>query len=250
MDHAGAVIGPLLAYALLATSVPLQQVFYWSIVPGMLVLLLLVFGVQSTAPAQILPVREPLQWRLLDVRLRGVILAAAALAFAAVPEVFVVLWASDAGLPIKWVPLLWAAASFAKMSIAMPAGMLSDRIGRIPVLIIGWSCRVLALLALAFAEAEGLWVWALFLAYSAALAISEPAERSVIGDHAPAQLRGTAFGLYHLASGLLVLPGAVAFGAIWQTWSASYAFAIAATITALAAGALLVMVRTDTTRAG
>jgi MFS family permease len=250
MDHAGAVIGPLLAYALLAARVPLQQVFYWSIVPGTMVLLLLFFGVQSSAPVQVASAREPLRWGLLNVQLRAVIVAAAALAFAAVPEVFVVLWARDAGLPIVWIPLLWAAASFAKMSIAMPAGILSDRIGRIPVLIIGWSFRVFALLALAFADAQGVWVWGLFLAYSGSLAISEPAERSVIGDHAPAHLRGTAFGLYHLAIGVLVLPGAILFGAIWQRWSATLAFFTAAVITALAAAALLLFVRLDTRRRG
>jgi len=245
MDHAGAVIGPLLAYALLAASVPLQHVFYWSIVPGMLVLLLLIFGVQSNAPTQVLATREPLRWRLLDVRLRAVIIAAAGLAFAAVPEVFVVLWAKDAGLKVVWIPLLWAAASLAKMLIALPAGILSDRIGRIPVLLIGWSCRVGALLALAFASANGVLVWMLFLAYSASLAIAEPAERSVIGDYAPASLRGTAFGLYHLASGVAVLPGALVFGFIWQSHSAAHAFAMAALITALAAVALLWFVRGD-----
>ncbi len=58
-------------------------------------------------------------------------------------------------------------------------------------------------------------MWLLFIAYAATLAVTEPAERSVIGDHAAAHERGTAYGLYHLASGLLVLPGAVIFGAIW-----------------------------------
>jgi MFS family permease len=204
---------------------------------------LLLFGIEGRAPVDASLAREPLRWRLLDVRLRAVILAAAALAFAAVPEVFIVLWANDAGLAIVWIPLVWAAASFAKMTIALPAGILSDRIGRIPVLILGWSCRVVALLALAFAKAEGVRVWVLFLAYSGSLAISEPAERSVIGDHAPAPLRGTAFGLYHMASGLLILPGAVVFGAIWQALSARYAFVAAATVTALAAAALLVFTR-------
>ena len=243
MDHAGAVIGPLLAYALLAANVPLQQVFYWSIVPGALVLLLLYFGVRSNAPVQVSTTREPLRWKLLDVRLRAVILVAAGLAFAAVPEVFVVLWANDAGLKIAWIPLLWAAASLAKMLIALPAGVLSDRIGRIPVLIIGWACRVVALLLLAFAHADGILVWLLFLTYSVSLAITEPAERSVIGDYAPANLRGTAFGMYHLASGVLVLPGAIMFGALWQSFSATCAFVTAAVITAIAAIALLRITR-------
>jgi len=246
MDHAGAVIGPLLAYALLAAKVPLQQVFYWSVVPGSLVLLLLIFGVRSLAPA-VLPdagaPREPLRWRLLDVRLRAMIATAAVLAFAAVPEVFIVLWAKDAGLAVVWIPLLWALASLGKMIVALPTGVLSDRIGRMPVLVAGLGCRVAILLVLATSAATGVWVWALFLGYSASLALTEASERSLIGDCAPLQFRGTAFGLYHLASGVFLLPGALLFGAVWEFASAKVAFAMAATITIVAATALTVIAR-------
>ena len=78
-------------------------------------------------------------------------------------------------------------------------------------------------------------MWVLFMAYSATLAVTEPAERSVIGDHAAPEERGTAFGLYHLASGLLVLPGAVIFGLIWQRFGSASAFAVSAVVTAAAA---------------
>ena len=79
----------------------------------------------------------------------------------------------------------------------------------------------------------------LFVAYAATLAVTEPAERSVIGDHAAEHERGTAYGLYHLASGLLVLPGAVLFGVIWQRFGSSAAFAAAAVVTACGAGWML-----------
>jgi MFS family permease len=150
-----------------------------------------------------------------------------------------VLWARQAGLQVVWVPLVWAAASMAKMLIAMPAGILSDRIGRLPLLLGGWTLRVLVLLLLAFAGPGKLGVWAMFIAYSATLAVTEPAERSVIGDHAAAEQRGTAFGLYHLASGLLALPGAVLFGLIWERFGSTTAFAVSALVTAAAAVLML-----------
>jgi hypothetical protein len=118
------------------------------------------------------------------------IAAAGWLALASVPEVFVVLWATQAGLAIKWVPLVWAAASLVKMVIALPAGVVSDRLGRTPVLLCGWATRVVVLLLLAFVQApSAVVVWALFVAYSATLAVTEPAERSLIGDHAAATER-------------------------------------------------------------
>ena len=170
------------------------------------------------------------------------IVAAGLLALASVPEVFVVLWARQAGLQVVWVPLVWAAASVAKMVIAMPAGILSDRVGRLPLLLGGWGLRVAVLSLLAFAGPGTLGVWVLFIAYSATLAITEPAERSVIGDHAAAEERGTAFGLYHLASGLLALPGAVLFGVIWERFGSPVAFTVSAVVTAVAAGLMLTLV--------
>ena len=234
MDHAGSVIGPLLAFALLAAQADLKHVFLASALPGVLVILLLVFGLPR-ARAQAVPTPPRFAWGELHGRLKAMIIAAGLLALASVPEVFVVLWATQAGLKVVWVPLVWAAASLAKMLIAMPAGILSDRVGRVPLLLGGWTLRVLVLLLLAFADPAGIGVWVLFMAYSATLAVTEPAERSVIGDHAAPEERGTAFGLYHLASGLLVLPGAVIFGLIWQRFGSTSAFAVSAVVTAAAA---------------
>jgi MFS family permease len=238
MDHAGAVVGPLLAFALLAAQADLQQVFMASAIPGALVILLLLFGLpahQAVAPAA--PPR--FHWRALHDRLRAMIVASGLLALASVPEVFVVLWATQNGMSVTWVPLVWAAASLAKMLVAMPAGILSDRQGRVPVLLGGWSARIAVLLALGFLAPGPFGVWALFIAYSATLAITEPAERSLIGDHADERERGTAYGLYHLVGGLLVLPGAVAFGALWQAFGSAVAFGAAAVVTGLAAAVML-----------
>jgi MFS family permease len=241
MDHAGAVIGPLAAFLLLRSDVPLNQVFYWSVIPGVCVLALIAFGVPRDAPRVFASRPPPLRWSALDRHVRAMVIAAGGLALAAVPEVFIVLWARDSGLEIVWVPLLWAAASLAKMLVAMPAGMLSDRIGRTTVLVSGWSSRVIILLAIALADAQGTAVWILFVVYSMSLAFTESAERSIIGDHARIGERGTAYGFYHLTSGLLILPGTVLFGTIWEQWSSSTAFIAAACVTAAAAFAMHAM---------
>ena len=244
MDHAGAVVGPLLAFGLLAMQADLQHVFLASAIPGALVLLLLVFGLP--AHQAVAPVPLPrFRWRALHGRLRGLVVASGLLAFASVPEVFVVLWATQAGMSVTWVPLVWAAASLAKMAIAMPAGTLSDRYGRIPLLLAGWSARIVVLLMLAFTQPGLAGIWLLFIAYSATLAVTEPAERSLIGDHAAENERGTAYGLYHLTGGLLVLPGAVMFGALWQGSGSATVFAVAALVTGVAGIVLLWFARPE-----
>ncbi len=246
MDHAGAVLGPLLAFLLLTLSVPLAQVFLWSIVPGLLVLLLLLRGLPTHQPVAVTIAAGRFRWSALDGRLRAMIVIAGMLAFASVPEAFVVLWAHDLGLAITHVPLVWAAASLAKTLIAWPAGALADRCGRTPVLVSGWLLRVGVLLALGWVPASGATIWLLFLGYAAVLALTEPAERSLVGDRAEPQQRGTAFGLYHLTSGLLVLPGALAFGALWELANPTLAFTVAAGVTLLAAVAMLAVITAST----
>lgn len=242
LDHGGAVLGPLMAFALLSWSVELQQVFLISVVPGMVVLLLLVFGLPPARSAYVAPVsRVPLHWRGLQPQLRALIIATGALALATTPEVFLVLWAQAHGLEIVWVPLLWAAASGVKMLVAMPAGYWSDRVGRLSVLILGWTARILILLALGLVASSDWLIWLLFLAYAGSLAFTEGAERALIGDYAPDSQRARAFGLYHMIAGILALPGAVLFGSLWQWFGESVAFLSAAALTLVSVLVLLLI---------
>lgn len=242
MDHAGAMVGPLLAFALLEIGLSMQHVFLCSVIPGIAVVALLGLGLRHppAPPPQTMP---PLRWRALDLRLRALILASGGLALANVPEAFLVLWASSRGLQVLWIPLIWAAAHAVKAAVAVPAGILSDRIGRLPVVFLGWCLRI-AVLALIAVLADGpLLVWTLFLSYGAALAFTEGAERALIGDFAPAQQKATAFGVYHLVGSLLALPGAALFGVLWQWLGVRTAFMTAAAITLIAAAALLIAAR-------
>ncbi len=234
LDHGGAVLGPLVAFGLLAAGTEVHEVFLWSVVPGIGVVMLVTLGIPADQPVAPRPA-APFHWRLLDRRLKGLIIASGVLALSAVPEVFIVLWAVAAGLPVAWVPLAWALASLAKMGVVLPAGMLSDRVGRFPVLFGGWALRIALLLLLASPPADGIWTWVLFAAYAVSLAATEAPERSLVGDTAPSALRGSAFGIYHLATGALMLPGALLFGVIWESLGSAAAFRTAAAITALGA---------------
>lgn len=243
MDHAGAMLGPLCAFLLLSGGLHMESVFLVSAVPGGMLILLLVLGLPTHTPAVAPATSAPLRWSALEPRLRGLIFATAGLALAAAPEAFLVLWAQQNGVAVAWVPLLWAAAHGAKTLVSAPAGILADRLGRLPILLLGWSCRVATLAALAFAANGPVIVWVLFLVYAAVLALTEGAERALISDLAPAAQKATAFGWYHMLAGLLALPGALFFGALWQWWGKTVAFGCAAILTAIATGALLAAYR-------
>ncbi len=235
MDHAGAMLGPLLAFGLLQWGMTMEHVFMAAIIPGGALIVLLVFGLKM--PPKVQPKHPParLHWKSLDARVKGLVLASGGLALATTPEAFLVLWANQGGISISWIPLLWAAASGVKSLVSGPAGALSDRFGRLRIVSIGWTVRVLLLIAFAWLPDGGIIVWVLFLGYAAALAFTEGAERALLGDFAPAEQQGTVFGLYHLLSGIMILPGAVLFGAVWQWLGMSSAFAMAALLTTIAA---------------
>jgi MFS-type transporter involved in bile tolerance (Atg22 family) len=169
------------------------------------------------------------------------IIATGGLSLATTPEVFLVLWAQGHGLDIVWVPLLWSAASAVKVIVALPGGYASDQFGRLPVLMVGWSFRIIILITLGLTATSEITIWILFLAYAGSLAITEGAERALIGDFAPEGQKATAFGLYHMTSGLFILPGAVMFGSLWQWFGESIAFITAAGLTTVSVIVLLML---------
>lgn len=242
MDHAGAMIGPIIAFVLLSAGAGLREVFWYSAIPGALLIALLVFGLPPQALSAPGP-RAPLKWSLLDRRLKGLVTASGGLALATTPEVFLVLWATNRGVDIATIPLVWAAASAVKMLVVAPAGSLSDRLGRLPVVVAGWSLRIALLIALAYAGANTWLVWSLFLAYGGSLALTEAAERSLVGEAAPRSHRATVFGIYHIVTGLLALPGALLFGVVWEVFGEQAAFLTAAGLTTIAAAGLGTLAR-------
>jgi len=241
LDHGGAMLGPLLAFGLLQWGMTMEHVFMAAIIPGGALILLLIFGLKVPPKVKLEHPPARLHWKGLDARVKGLVLASGGLALATTPEAFLVLWANQGGITVVWVPLLWAAASGVKALVSGPAGAMSDRYGRLLIVSIGWAVRVMLLIAFAWLPDGGITVWILFLGYAAALAFTEGAERALLGDFAPAEQQGTVFGLYHLLGGIMVLPGAVLFGAVWQWLGISSAFAIAAVLTAIAAITLRVL---------
>lgn len=236
MDHAGAMIGPLVAFVLLWYGVPLAMVFLVSAVPGVVLMGLLGAGLPPGAATAFPP---PLPYRgKLDNRLRGLVLAAGGLAFASVPDAFLVLWAVQGGLDDAQVPLVWAVAHLARSGVAQVGGRLSDAWGRLPVTLLGWMARVGMLVVLALAPPHRMAVWVLFVLYAATTAFTEGAERALIGDLAPADRKGTLFGFYHMIVGVLALPGALVFGLVWEHVGREAAFCLSAVLTATAAGVL------------
>lgn len=238
MDHAGAVLGPLVAALLLnAAGLPLRQVFLLSAIPALAVVAVLLLGVKEPVVRHPKPagVRGGLvPWRLLGPEYRRLLIAVLVFTLGNSTDAFLLFRLSEAGVPVAGVALLWSAHHVVKMIANYFGGRLSDRIGPRVMIRTGWLFYALIYLAFGWLSSMPLLI-AVFLAYGIYFGLTEPAERSWVASLAPANLRGTAFGWYHGAVGLAALPSSVIFGLLWQQWGPAAAFSTGALLAATGA---------------
>ncbi len=241
-DNAGAVVGPLLAFAFLHWGgLHLRTVFLLTAIPGALAVLMLLFGVREVPRAE-----PPRLERRLDFKTPlgrrfwaylGVLLL---FTLGNSTDAFLLLRAGQLGVAASMIPILWAMLHVVKSAASTPGGILSDRIGRRPLIVAGW--LVYAAVYFAFGRAGSAWhAWALFAVYGLYFGLTEGVEKALVTDLVPEDRRGAAFGWYNLALGIGALPASLLFGFLWDHWSSTRAFDFGALV-ALAAAAGLALV--------
>lgn len=240
MDNAGAVVGPLLAAALLGAGVAMQDIFLWSIVPAVVCVLL---ALMLREPP-VVPVADnaPFNWRLRDLPspLRRYLLVVALFSLGNSSNMFLLLRAHELGVPQAQVPLLWAAVSLVAALFATPLAGLSDRVGRVRMLLAGYVAYAVFYFTLGSVPVGVTALFLLFAFYGVFLAATEGVEKALVADLAPAEKRGTAFGWFNLVSGLMLLPASVVFGWLYEDLSPAVAFGFSGGCV-VAAGVLLVL---------
>ena len=242
MDHAGAVVGPLLAVLLLLyVTKDLRTIFWLSAIPGTLVMLCLVFFVRERPVEK--KSEQPLPWKagLPPARLVRVLAPLALFTLGNSSDLFLLLLAGEKQTSIYALPILWMALHVVKSATSFLGGRLVDRFGARPVIGAGWIWYALIYGGLAMASSQTAIV-ALVLLYGLYHGLTEGAEKALVAEIAPAEQRGTWFGWFHLTVGLLAFPASLVFGWIWQNWSSAAAFGSGAVL-ALAAALLLFALR-------
>jgi MFS family permease len=152
-------------------------------------------------------------------------------------DAFLILRAQDVGVAAVMIPIVYALFNLVSALTAIPAGSLSDRIGRRQAISIGWA--VYALTYLGFAVARQPWmIWALYAFYGLYYAFTEGAAKAMIADLVPDAGRGGAYGLYNASVGVMALPASVIAGALWTNVSSAAPFAFGAIVAAVAFVAL------------
>jgi MFS family permease len=240
MDNAGAVVGPLLAALLLGLGWSLREVILFAIVPAVLCLAMALMlkepGHDGPPPA-----KPPFSWRLqgLPPAFKRYLLVLALFTLGNSSNMFLLLRARELGLPEAQVPLAWAAVAFIAMLFSTPLSALSDRVGRLRLIVAGWLAYGLFYLGLGLTPPDTpVLLFALFAGYGVFMAATEGVEKALVADLAPRALLGTAYGWFNLTAGLLLLPASLIFGELYQQAGAPAAFAFSATC-ALSAALLL-----------
>ncbi|HEY0068552.1 MAG TPA: MFS transporter [Chloroflexia bacterium] len=243
LDTLGAAVGPLLAYlVLLLTNDDVRAVFAWTVVPGALSVLVLALFLRERGVAHAVEVSRP-------VRVSGPKVAAPALgkrfwmftaisvvfAFGNSSDAFIFLRTADLGDSLLLVPLVYFGFNVVYALLATPLGALSDRFGRLPVLLSGYT--VFALVYLGWAVAvEGWNAWVLFLVYGVYAAATEGIGRAFVADIVPQEARGTALGWFGGLVSLAALPANLIAGWLWSTIgpSATFTFGMWSAVVAVA----------------
>lgn len=220
LDTAGAFLGPLAAIGLMwLFADDFASVFWVAVVPAFAALALILFVVREPPrPAGLRRVRNPLareELRLLGALYWGVVGVAALFTLARFSEAFLILRAQGAGLPLTLVPLVLVGMNLVYALSAYPLGALSDRVSRGAMLGAGLAVLIAADLLLALSA--GLWgIGAGVLLWGLHMGLTQGLLAALVADAVPAELRGTAFGMFNLVTGVALLLASVLAGTLWD----------------------------------
>jgi len=238
MDNIGAVVGPLLAFALArGLGWPLRWIFAAAIIPG-LVALATVARVPEEPSATSPPRDERAARSPLSAPVRRYLAVVAVFTLGASADSFLLLRMIDVGLPEAWLPLAWLSLSASKAATNIPGGRMSDRFGRRRTLVAAWIVYAAAYALFPLTRSLAL-SWALLVAYGAYYGLAEGGEKAIVADLAGPAERGRAFGALHAVTGAAVLPANAIFGLLYAH-HAAWAFAASSACALLAASLLAV----------
>ena len=242
LDTVGAFLGPLLAMALMVLwANDFRAVFWVAAIPAALSVLLLIFGVREPVQRRMGKGSNPIRKENLR-RLSGaywwVVGIGAAFTLARFSEAFLILRAQQGGLPIAATPLVLIGMNLVYALSAFPFGKLSDSASHVKMLAWGLALLIAADLVLAWSNHWG-WIWMGISLWGLHMGITQGLLATMVAEVAPVDLRGTAYGLFNLISGVAMLLASVLAGLLWDSFGAPFTFIASALFSALALAAMM-----------
>ena len=241
LDTVGAFAGPLVAIALmLLLAGNIRAVFAFAIIPAVVAVAILMLFVHEP-PVKTAPKERPRLNRAslaaLGPGVRIAIGLGVAMTLARFSEAFLILRASEAGLSAVWLPMVLVVMNVVYALAAWPVGVLADRVGKTGLLVLGFAVLVAADLVLALGQGIGVVLVGVAL-WGLHMGLTQGLLSALVAGAAPAGLRGTAFGLFNLATGLALLVANALAGALWAGFGSEATFLTGAGLALLAMAGL------------
>jgi MFS family permease len=237
MDTMGAVVGPALAFFLLGIlSNDYRKVFWLSMIPGVIAVLLIIFFITEKKKVVAAHVDRPkLTMKHFDWKFKFFVAIATLFAIGNSSDVFLILRAQQIGIPTVMIPVVYLLFNLVYSLSSIPAGIAADRFGRKRVILLGFI--LFAILYYGFAIAESITaIWFLFAFYGLFMGLTEGIQKAFLATIIPQDFKATAFGVYTTAVGIAMFPASLIGGWLWDNISPSATFyfgAITATLSAI-----------------
>jgi MFS family permease len=225
MDTMGAVVGPALAFFLLGLfSNNYRMVFWLSIIPGTIAVLLIIFFITEKKKASLPHSERPkLTLKHFDWRFKVFVVIAAVFAIGNSSDVFLILRAQQVGVPIVMIPVVYLIFNLVYSLSSIPAGIAADRFGRKRIILLGFILFAILYYGFAIAK-DATAIWVLFGFYGLFMGLTEGIQKAFLATIIPPDFKATAFGVYNTAVGLAMFPASLIGGWLWDHVSPSATF--------------------------
>ena len=244
LDQTGAILGPILASVLMITlSFTIREIFWLSLIPGVVALIIILLFVKEhiTGSAGEFRFLEGIR-SVLSGNFSRLLVVVGLFSLGAFNFSFILVNAQEAGVSDSFIPLVYAAVNVAHVAVAFPAGVLSDRIGKEKVMLMGYAVFLVSALLL-WLPSTSFFAFLVAVVYGAYAGIIETVQRALVPSYVGEHLRGTAYGVYYLVVGLAFFVSNAAVGSLWDSFGASGASIYSAAFSAVAILAMVLFIR-------
>jgi MFS family permease len=225
LDQTGAIVGPVIAStAMLILGFTIRDIFWLSLIPGTIALLIILFVVKERIGKAVgeFQLRAGIT-AVLKGNFSRLLIIVSIFSLGAFNFSFILLNAREAGIVDSVIPLVYAAVNVAHVAIAIPAGVLSDRVGKEKVMILGYSVFLSSVMLILFLPINGVNAFLVAVFYGAYFGIIETVQRALIPEYVDRNLRGTAYGIYYLIVGSAFFVSNAVVGSLWEYFGSSIA---------------------------
>lgn len=249
IDQMGAILGPIIAFALLQIM-DIRGIFFVSLIPGAIAVLILILFVNEIAIKRVRSKTATIFSNIGTIMSNNkpfvlLLIISGIFSLGAFNFSFVLLKASELGIDNDVIPIVYAVINISHTAIGIPSGILADKIGKEKVLIVGYAVFAISSILMTILSENSLYAFVLAAIFGLYIGISETVQRAVVPRYVSSELRGTAFGVYNVVLGTSFFVSNVVFGFLWDNYNLSTAVVYSIVLTSAAITGMSIFIKRE-----